>query len=116
MGIRSVGRKLSNVKRRCRSEGILTIPILIIVILLFAAWKYSGNHELEFTQMDGNEMTLSNGSRWLVFGDDCGRVATWERGDMVKLIEEPNVFPYNWLMLNIDKQDVAWVRCVEDAL
>ena len=91
----------------------MKIALLILSLLLFAAWTYSGSRELTYVSMDGNEMTLSNSSRWLVH--EVSRAKKWEQGDRIKLIEVPTLFPYNYLALNLTREDCVHVRCLEDA-
>lgn len=65
---------------------------LLFALLLFAGWNYSGMLNAIVESIDGNYLTLDNGSTWEVYAEDMYRARKWAKGDMVKLIKSEGFY------------------------
>ena len=92
----------------------MKITLLIFSLLLFGAWAYSGMLNANVESMDGQYLTLDNGSRWEIYAEDLYRAAKWEKGDAVKLIRSEGFYLYDWLILNRTLEDAVHGRCETD--
>lgn len=108
-----------NIQRDIPSKilfGILMIwlALFIAATVGISAWRYSGNRELTLDTIDHGTLIMTNGSEWQVYELDYYRAAKWERGDHVKIIESKGFYAFEWLGLNLDKEDAVHLHCIED--
>jgi hypothetical protein len=95
-------------------RNILIAILLSALVIVLIAWKYSGDRVLTLDTVDHGSLTMTNGSEWQVYELDYYRAVKWERGDRVKIIESKGFYAYEWLGLNLDKEDVVHLHCIED--
>lgn len=87
---------------------------LILSLLLFAGWTYSGGKQVIVDTYADGILTMRNGSEWMVFVEDRYRAKTWKQGDLVKLIYSKGFYYFDYLALNLYLNDVVHVKAVAD--
>jgi hypothetical protein len=95
-------------------RNILVIALLSVLMITLIAWKYSGSRELILDAVNHGSLIMTNGSEWQVYELDYYRAVKWERGDRVKIIESKGFYAYEWLGLNLDREDAVHLHCIGD--
>jgi hypothetical protein len=88
--------------------------ILLILSAVLICWRYSGAKEVIIKEIKGNIITMTNDSEWMVYNEDLYRAKTWGEGDEVKLIYSKGFWYFDFLALNLYRNDVCHVKCVGD--
>ncbi len=87
---------------------------LLILSAVLIGWKYSGQKQVVIKEIKKEIIVMTNGSEWEVYEEDLYRLKEWRVGDFVKLIYSKGFFMYDFLALNLYKNDVVHLRCVND--